>query len=235
MKALKLTGYRCSSCFSMYDNGAMAEKCCLCSSCGKPLLGPGFSVCTHCHAEETERAEIETSNVVSYDEYDGDGIYDPSHDEYFHSLCELDDHCRERGRVRPSWVWAAHRKPLSFDAERLIEGEVENGNHASETIDFISSEAIELLQKLMDGWVDEYAQVFTWGCDRDLRVMLPPPEPDDEFEDCEDTEAPPSVVPDCDTLFAKTKVEHRVDEASSIEMSSDVRSMTIRKNVFRGL
>lgn len=73
--------HRCSNCGTVYLERERAEKCCVCSACGRPITADGWprkTLCLECWDRESARAKREKwekAEKVRWNEYDGDGIY----------------------------------------------------------------------------------------------------------------------------------------------------------------
>lgn len=88
MDAKEITCWQCSSCGRIYVSKDLAEECCVCRTCGKPISkGKGYNrECSDCyHKRMTQVAEkrYQDAHKVSWEDYDGAMVYSELTGEYY--------------------------------------------------------------------------------------------------------------------------------------------------------
>ena len=79
--------WKCSCCGRAYLERSVAERCCVCGSCGKEGTGNGLVECVECQHKKVEAREDERwkkAKKVSPDEYEGEMVYSEAFEEYLY-------------------------------------------------------------------------------------------------------------------------------------------------------
>jgi hypothetical protein len=143
----------CAKCGRVYSLGqeGMAAQCCEpyhCSTCGVETERY-WTKCNRCRGEEErakERARFEAATVVPWDEAAGAMLYDEEHDRWISGIEDAED---EDPPTR--YAYATKPRPLSIDADDIIDNALENGEHYEDAgMDISEAERAELRTFLTD-------------------------------------------------------------------------------------
>jgi hypothetical protein len=100
-------------------------------------------------------AAIAKAKRVTLAEYDGEMLYLEGRDRYV-TPDEIED-MRGDGDL-PEYAWGCSVNGFSLDADRIIEGEVESGEHHEDAVEWLQKGATEALQRTLDAWAEKYAK-----------------------------------------------------------------------------
>ncbi len=194
-------GYACGACQMIFNasNRDIADRCCLCTSCGKPLSDPPGHSSRHRECDVVlRRAERERARRAHYDlaqipkdaevlgqhDYAAQrlsapvyceallspfGAMEADHDGYFSCVSDLRAHCERWEIATPAWVFACDVVPLAFDAEAVLEMSTAELNEGA------ASEAglhAPDLQRVLDEFAKAMQIPDTWTPDFDRVVVL---------------------------------------------------------------
>jgi hypothetical protein len=163
--------YMCGKCRrTLSEVREIADKCCTCRQCGAELSNEWLTTCDACARDSYERRRagseareaerIAAATAVPETQHAG-WVYWPggeAHNEgYFGSADELREWCMENDREPPARVWACEPRGLSLEADRVISGALEGGEHHESAGDWIGEGGEAALQTLLDAWVQTYA------------------------------------------------------------------------------
>lgn len=95
MDAKEITCWQCSSCNSIYASKDLAEECCTCRTCKKPLVrgrwfGKECSNCYHKRMKELDEKRHQNARKVSWEDYDGVMVYSWLTDQYYNDFSPED-------------------------------------------------------------------------------------------------------------------------------------------------
>lgn len=161
----------CTHCRNVHKIKDAAEQCCrpsLCS-CGAECRR-GWLVCDTCreaNIRKKEQAQIRSAKKIPEAEWDKAVVADG---EYFSSMDALRDRCDADGKKLPFPIWGTSPIRFQLDAHQLIEHGCDD--LYEDAFDHVSSEGIQKLQALLDGWAKDHGPPD--GYEQDTNIVIVP-------------------------------------------------------------
>lgn len=123
--------------------------------------------------EERTAASIAKAKRVPLADYDGDMVYVEGGESYM-SPDELSDRIDD-DEAPGGLVWGCYCTGFTLDADRIIEGELETGEHHEDAGDWLAKGANEALKRTLDRWTKKYAKaVKTYFPDYSILIEIAP-------------------------------------------------------------
>lgn len=192
--------YVCVECGAIFNNTSfgMAERCCICVTCGK-TLEPGYSrrvgsehfECSAARIAKEEQALREAHlsldkipatvagavqgapvRRVQEKDYFGPVFVDgyKNSESFYESTERLRDTFTQEGWPFPLWVYGCHVTKLSMNAEDVVDHAT--GDLVEAVRESIDDGDMNCLQDMLDEWVAGVSVPDTWDPDHGLVVVL---------------------------------------------------------------
>lgn len=193
----KVIAWACGECGIVCPSEQVAKGHCAANvcDCGN-FCAKHYTACPSCIKDNRAKKDLkkrEAAEVVSADDYDGPVYWDQA-DEYFPDAAEAFDAVSDRvdfdaEEREAQTLWTCRKAFLTMDANDIISGELESQEHHDEAYNAISQKGVNVLQKLLDGWIEEHAGcVETWFPVEKKRIVFPQKWWTDHDEPYKDTE-----------------------------------------------
>lgn len=137
MRVEVVESYRCSSCRRVYLDKDMAERCCVCPTCGRPSSN-GLTECLNCQARHyhlVQEKRWRNATKVNWWEYDGECVWCDAREQFFHDWDwdvmrdEWAESQMDEGYNTPDermfdyesmQVFGTYKQPIELDAESCL-------------------------------------------------------------------------------------------------------------------
>lgn len=164
-----------------------ADACCkpkVCGTCQGPNarqygrgVGTNYSVEFLCDAcrdkvwtkerEERQAKAFEKAQKALSSEYDKPVFLPGSDEGFFMSVDDLTERFEDDGEELPTFVWGSREKPLTLDADGIVESALEDHHEGA----LVKPSAIEKLQAMLYEWCAEQ-KVLSYEEDQTVAVIL---------------------------------------------------------------
>jgi hypothetical protein len=179
----------------------LAERCCqrVCEDCNCDLEKGSFIIyCRACMKKRDDEKSAERrakAERIPEAEYGGPIFCDAEigpQEGYFPNTQELRDwfDCGGEGDEWPTEVWACTISKLELDAGNILEHAFQD--HHEDASEEISRTSEDLLQDLLNKWVEEHSSVESYHADHTRLVVMGDPPKIDEEENEEDDDNEPA-------------------------------------------
>ena len=157
----KLHVWSCADCGAVYGNKTgeqTARRCCAEMLCDCGLrVQKNYTKCDRCIAEAHADKELRIfgeAEKIPWREYDGEMVYS-DRQEFYPDVDSMVDSEDDPPDDPPRWAWACTSLKLKFDANDIINAQLEADDHHEESRSYIGDKDVAELQKLLDAWCEK--------------------------------------------------------------------------------